>query len=482
MPAANAAPAKRPGLLEVFSGCGVLALAFRELGGRAATIDIAGMPSWDLLLPKQQAALWACLATGEFQCVHLGPPCASFSVARTPPVRSAARPAGLRNLAGRDLKKVRDGNALAALALSVMRWAREHGIVAMLEQPVSSWMWKLAGFREAVGAHPLDSVVVLDYCQFRAPWRKATRLWGVNCDLEPLRRRCRGGHTHTRLRGRPGGGTATQLAQAYPARLAAHWAACLMGAARRQRNTAAGEDHSGTEFDATLGYPGEGPAERHTARRSRRNTAALAVIVAASFAASAAQPTDATPRRGLARFGAARQGARDLRRTRVGPGSQRLRAEGVARLRQFWQESGADPETLVGDVAACAALTSDWVQACYGGGLTPLHVVRNALLGLHDEWPHLRGALVSCWQDLRSWEDGEPFALRRPWPCSLVRATICLALAWGWWHIATALWVGFHCMLRPGEICALPWRLVHLACCRKSGRRPVGLQAGDRWC
>lgn len=129
-------------------------------------------------------------------------------------------------------------------------------------------------------------------------------------------------------------------------------------------------------------------------------------------------------------------------------------------MRLFWSETRADPEMLVNDAAAGAALTSDWIEACYDSGRTPLHIVCNALLGVHDEWPQLKGGLLSCWRDLRNWEDGRPFALQRLWPSSWVQATECLALAWGWWSDAAALWVGLHCMLRPGEICALPWHLL----------------------
>lgn len=129
--------------------------------------------------------MWGRLESEELSCVHLGPPCSSFSVARTPPVRSAARPAGLRGLKGADRRRVEQGNELAAFALDVMLWAKSRGVPATLEQPASSWMWRLAGFKAGM-APETDSVVVLDYCHYGAPWRKATRLWGVNCDLEPL--------------------------------------------------------------------------------------------------------------------------------------------------------------------------------------------------------------------------------------------------------------------------------------------------------
>lgn len=62
------------------------------------------------------------------------------------------------------------------------------------------------------------------------------------------------------------------------------------------------------------------------------------------------------------RFGAARQGARDLRHTRIGPGSRALRDEGVNRVKQFWRLAGVEPSILVQDVVACAALTSEWIQ------------------------------------------------------------------------------------------------------------------------
>lgn len=160
---------------------------------------------------------------------------------------------------------------LAAFALEVMSWARGRGIAATLEQPAASWMWRLRSFAAEVDGSGRDSVVTLDYFSFGAPWKKATRVWGVNCGLEPLRRRCQGGHVHVQLRGRMNGEMATRLAQAYPAQLADQWAACLMRGCLRAAPEP--EDAGGRgelPFDATLGYPGEGPTGQE--RRSHAAT------------------------------------------------------------------------------------------------------------------------------------------------------------------------------------------------------------------
>lgn len=175
-----------------------------------------------------------------------------------------------------------------------------------MEQPAYSWMWKLRDFSTEVGRHVNDSVVTLDYFRYGAPWKKATKIWGVNCDLDPIRQRCAGGRLHPRLlRGRLSGETATHLAQAYPKKLADQWAACLLRGCRRA-----------VDLDATLGYPCEGPAGR-----PQRPLFAEAFVPLGSVAPLVAVGEGA-PAAESRRFGAARQGPRDLRRTRVGPSAQ----------------------------------------------------------------------------------------------------------------------------------------------------------------
>ena len=73
-----------------------------------------------------------------------------------------------------------------------------------------------------------------------------------------------------------------------------------------------------------------------------------------------------------------------------------------------------------------------WIQFAFDHGRTPLSVAKNAVLGATDRHVVLRGRLSGSWDRLRSWEHGEPFELRAPWPTSLFHAALGFALACNW--------------------------------------------------
>jgi len=64
-------------------------------------------------------------------------------------------------------------------------------------------------------------------------------------------------------------------------------------------------------------------------------------------------------------------------------------------------------------------------------------------------------SLKPAWRLIRSWRDREPVELRHPINLPLLKSLIVIALCWGWEKFALMLWIGFHALLRPGELAAL---------------------------
>ena len=106
--------------LELFSGSGRLAGALRRRGWEVTELDLSLSADHDLLRPALQRKILASVKRGETQYVHLGPPCSSFSVARTPPVRNRKYPYGVPKLSPLDTEKLTAGNALALFNLPVI--------------------------------------------------------------------------------------------------------------------------------------------------------------------------------------------------------------------------------------------------------------------------------------------------------------------------------------------------------------------------
>ena len=218
---------RRPLALELFSGSGRLAAALQKLGWDTREYDLSLSAEHDLMKTSLQRKIISSIECGEIDFVHLGPPCSSFSVARTPPVRNRQFPYGVPVLSEKDREKLRVGNALALFSLRVMKTCLKLEVPCSLEQPATSWMLRLPPFERAARQLPMSQCVV-DYCAYGMPWRKRTAIWSVHLDLSPMARRCPGGHAHQVLRGAPAGGKSwTLIAQPYPPGLVKRWAGLI---------------------------------------------------------------------------------------------------------------------------------------------------------------------------------------------------------------------------------------------------------------
>ncbi len=169
----------------------------------------------------------------------LGPPCASFSIARdrTLQIRSKDQPYGLPGLSPEMQKVVDTGNTTALAAAKICRWLYNARVPFILENPHSSRIWYLDEYLKLAGLTRVE-VVVADYCQFGTKCRKRTRFLCSDiceCDLSCLKKQCNGrgwcsrtGCAHQVLEGNDSHGRKwTKLAEPYPHRLCNALIHCL---------------------------------------------------------------------------------------------------------------------------------------------------------------------------------------------------------------------------------------------------------------
>lgn len=167
--------------------------------GFAVTIeewDICRGADNDLLNEEVQASLLRRVEAGEFCCVILTPPCASWS--RAPwanpwgprPLRTAVHPWGMPWLEGARLQKVADSNSMVRFCILILVAAKGHHpyTAVLVEHPEDlgatrakpdphvrpASIWQLPAIRDLVGEGYFT--LVLYQCVLGAPSRKPTRL------------------------------------------------------------------------------------------------------------------------------------------------------------------------------------------------------------------------------------------------------------------------------------------------------------------
>ena len=162
--------------------------------------------------------------------------CSSWSRARRGPpgsgwaaIRDNNHILGLPNLSEADENKVLLGNIHARNTASIIRICLRHHVPCMLENPLTSMLWKYPALLHLQDHSSFESHT-LDQCQFGAPWRKATRIGAWLCrHCTGLDRRCSGSQGTCSRTGKPHivlSGVSkthkvlwTSLAQVYPAKL-----------------------------------------------------------------------------------------------------------------------------------------------------------------------------------------------------------------------------------------------------------------------
>lgn len=198
------------------------------------SVDFLQGPQFDLRRTAVYLELKGWLLSGLVWGIFAGTPCETFSRARRAPpgssfpgpLRSAQQPRGLAGLTGKDLRRIRDANAVSDRAAILLRIGYERGLVGGEENPASSILWLT---KQRLQQAKLDNVedFVVDHCAFGTPYRARTRFRLFNVGQLPLlhEKRCSGhgicsfsGKAHVWLSGAAssGGGFKTKVKAAYP--------------------------------------------------------------------------------------------------------------------------------------------------------------------------------------------------------------------------------------------------------------------------
>ena len=198
----------RPSFLELFCGSAGLSAAVRKLGFQVLGVDHkpsakqtnAPFVSLDLRDSEQQDRIWMELRRSH--AVWLAPPCGTSSAARSiplgksgagpTPMRSVSCPDGLPSLRPEAHARVQSANCFYEFSAKVWKFCQEHGILCIVENPVSSLMWQTSWFRPIV---PLGMWHELHACMYGSARKKRTALLST-CSLPGLLLQCDGSHTH----------------------------------------------------------------------------------------------------------------------------------------------------------------------------------------------------------------------------------------------------------------------------------------------
>ena len=183
------------------------------------SLDVGTSPDQDLLMPAVFDEIKGWLLSGHVWGIFFATPCGAFSRARRgnqggwpAPLRDDVHPRGVPGLVGRDKAKVKEANLLADRAFLLYRVAAERGIVAVEENPATSWLWSLEQRRVFVQKAEVSDVIVY-HCAFGTAYRARTRFRFCHVGLLPelSAQRCHGrgtcsfsGERHTHLSGKFG--------------------------------------------------------------------------------------------------------------------------------------------------------------------------------------------------------------------------------------------------------------------------------------
>ncbi|CAE7812321.1 unnamed protein product, partial [Symbiodinium sp. KB8] len=136
------------GALDLYAGHGGVSRALLQLGAPwVISYDLLRSPDQNLLDVQAQARIEELVLARRVRTVGMAPPCCSFSSAVTPPVRSSRFPRGVPWLAGAMKERVGEGNKHADWCAKLIGLCEKAGVGWWLEQPDTSGLWRLPGFK-----------------------------------------------------------------------------------------------------------------------------------------------------------------------------------------------------------------------------------------------------------------------------------------------------------------------------------------------
>ena len=407
--------ASQPGFLDLFSGVRGVAEQLRRISGRwVLCFDVDHSPAEDLDNSKVKNFVEELIEVHCFLGLGGGPVCGSFSMAVTPPVRDKLHPYGKEEVSLNMKEKILQGNRFARWMIKLIRLGLQHGMAVWLENPASSWLFRLPVWRRLMREEPSLGVWTVDYCRFYMKWRKRTAVVS-NTILRGHKTLCKGGHVHLLLRGRCKSEKKswTAVAQAYPRGVALAIAA------------------------------GVAVSSKLASWKGKFDPAQCA-------------------RSGHSRIGEAKNpGPRGRLHSRVGE----LRDVGLVDPRtlaiqdkswasfQRWAYELITPSAFRSAMAhppLLAELIREYGYHQYAAGFS-LFMFRHLVVFTQQQIPGAKQYLSICWETISRWEIAEPVEHRTPVPHALFLAVVGVSITWKWKRFAGVVILSFLGISRPGE-------------------------------
>ena len=406
-------PPDAKGYLDLYSGTRGVARALVKKGAAwCLCFDIKDGPDQDLECLELRSRIEWLIRAGAFVGLGAGPDCSSFSIAVTPPVRSDSAPYGKAGVTESMKEKLRRGNDHGLWVLHLCRLACDRGLGFWVENPASSWLFKLPEWKAWVEDTAGVGAWVVDYCRYNAPWRKRSRFLS-NLSIRDSCTLCTQDHCHQRLRGRSSlhKQAWTRIAQTYPKGIAAAVADSLLA------------------FCSTTRALSTHACARQTSRRIGEAT----------------NPGPARQR--VPRLGALE--AVPL----VQASTERLQERVWAGFKEWLSAHVSDSasEDVFRLPALVALFLKEYGSYLYSAG-EPIHLFRHLLALAPRQVVGLKPYMTVCWDHLSRWERVEPTEHRVPVPTAVVQAIMCVAILWGWMRFAASVGVIFYGITRPGEV------------------------------
>ncbi len=409
-------PPTSPGHLDLFSGVRGVAEHSSTLGATwTLCFDIDHSPEEDLLSGALQEKIERLVEGGAFLSAGGGPVCSSFSAAITPPVRSKEFPYGKPGLSHKMELKIEEGNGFALWMIKLLEKCMTLGLATWLENPAGSWLFQLPEWKRLQDRFPKLKIWLLDYCRFKKPWRKRTKI-ASNTLLGDHKTMCQCKKKHLVLRGRSQkhGQNWTRVAQAYPAGVSA--------AIARGVCMATGVISEDRDFDpsscAHVGSIRVGEA-KNPGPRAPRSTFRSGVLEAVPLVEG----------RTLALQARVWGDFCEWMSSNLSPGARRAAMDQPLLLCLFLREYG---------------------NHLFATGKS-LYVFRHLLVFAQQSRVSIRPFIHSCWTMVSRWELVEPTVHRTPLPFPLFKAMMTVCLAWNWKRFASILGIAFFGIARPGE-------------------------------
>ena len=138
-----------------------------------------------------------------------------------------------------------------------------------------------------------------------------------------------------------------------------------------------------------------------------------------------------------------------LRDYSVTPKTRERYSSAVGRILPFleMQEDFNDLDGII-----CDFIELQWARG------DAVNNIADTLSGLRFFWPEIRGRIRQSWRLFRNWRRIESPQKAPPMTHLLIRALVGRAVVLGHLHFAALLCLGFHCMLRTGELLAIQFQ------------------------